>query len=699
MSFQASIPGAEPKAKQRSQAHRSLCVTIAEFLARFDDSRPTGGQWFVKCPGHDDRRASLAVREGADGRVLLHCHARCSTDRILTSMGLTSADLFTGVSPTTASSATIAQTYDYSDERRVLLYQSVRLEPKAFFQRRPNGAGGWITSVKGVRHVVYHLPDLKGREHILIVEGEKDVDACWAVGLPATCNAGGAGKWRDDYAQQLLASGARTVYVVPDNDAPGRAHAEHVARSCAAAGLDVRIVLLPDLPPKGDVTDFLVHHSKDELLALARTAPAFVGRHDLVSSRGTGHDAILIRMSDVQPEPVSWVWSRRLARGKVTALMGDPGVGKSFLALDMAARITTGGRWPDGGVTTAGDVVLLTAEDGLADTVRPRLDACGADTSRVWVLDAIRIGDGETRAFALETDIERLRAVILSRRAVLVIIDPVSSYLGSVESYKDTDVRRVLGPLVRLASETGVAMLGLLHLNKDTKAHALQRGMASMAFVAMPRIVLVVGPDPTEPNALAPGSRRVLASLKQNICEPAVPWSYVIEGGRVVWSEAREDLNAEMVLGGVPFTDAEARHDVEAFLREFLADGPHLQTEVVREAADRSISQSRLFRTRKKVCECEKVGFGTGRWYWRLKGDQRSLATGGSATVSPDPAKNGDSHPVSREISTTSSFFAGTAKNGEGANNGGDVTNPEYASVDQHSSMGETRVERIRTRF
>jgi putative DNA primase/helicase len=158
--------------------------------------------------------------------------------------------------------------YDYRDESGTLLYQVVRFEPKDFRPRRPDGNGGWTWNLNDVRRVPYRLPDLAGRDSVLVVEGEKDAEAAAALGFAATCNVGGAGKWRDDYTRQLVAAGVRRVWVVPDNDAPGRAHADSVVRSCRAAQIDARVVWLPDVPEKGDLSDYLKERGKDDLDAL-----------------------------------------------------------------------------------------------------------------------------------------------------------------------------------------------------------------------------------------------------------------------------------------------------------------------------------------------------------------------------------------------------------------------------------------------
>jgi hypothetical protein len=187
----------------------------------------------------------------------------------------------------------------------------------------------------------------------------------------------------------------------------------------------------------------------------------------------------------------------------------------------------------------------------------------------------------------------------------------------------------------------------------------------------------------------------VLASLKQNICPPATPWSFVVDGHRVVWGSACEHLNADELLASTVFRPPETPPDVEAFLQEYLAEGPRLQGDIVRAATDRGITESRLFRTRKRICDCEKVGFGTGRWYWRLKEAPRSHAIAGLSAIPLTNAKNGDSESGNADASTTSPFFAGGAKNGERAKNGAETRQGRQPATEPESAGGN-RVERIR---
>jgi len=148
-------------------------------------------------------------------------------------------------------------TYDYSDERGDLLFQVRRFESKTFRQRRPDNNGGWTWNVKGLRRVPYRLHELFARPAdriMFVVEGEKDADRLASLGFVATCNPGGAGKWQSDYAEFFR---GRDVAVLPDNDTAGHDHARSVAANLAPGAARVRILDLPDLPPKGDVSDWL----------------------------------------------------------------------------------------------------------------------------------------------------------------------------------------------------------------------------------------------------------------------------------------------------------------------------------------------------------------------------------------------------------------------------------------------------------
>jgi hypothetical protein len=248
----------------------SRVLAIGELFEAFQRN---GDGYKALCPAHHDNNPSLSINEGDDGRVLIHCHAGCDPQDVLAAVGLTFADLM----PSTRRLGSIVATYDYRDEQGQLLYQSVRYVPKNFKQRRPNGADGWVWSLKGVRRVLYRLPQLRANPTgpVIVVEGEKDADRLASLGALATTNPGGAGpgKWLNEYTEFLR---GRHVILLPDNDVVGWDHMQNVARSLHGVAASVRVVGLPGLSSRGDVSDWLdAGGTPAQLLALAEQTPLY----------------------------------------------------------------------------------------------------------------------------------------------------------------------------------------------------------------------------------------------------------------------------------------------------------------------------------------------------------------------------------------------------------------------------------------
>jgi putative DNA primase/helicase len=245
-------------------------MSAQEVLSKLNGVKRASDGWTARCPAHSDERNSLSVSEGGGGRALLYCHAGCSFEQIVAAIGAERQNTNGN------GSRMIVAAYDYTDEGRNLLSQAIRYEPKGFCQRRPDGAGGWIYKnvFEGVRRVPYRLPELLAADpqaFIYLTEGEKDVERLALLRLIATTNAGGVGKWRPEYNEYLR---GRHVVILPDNDEPGRKHAVQVARSLHGIAAGVRVLALPNLPPKGDVSDWLdAGGTVEQLSALAGSAP------------------------------------------------------------------------------------------------------------------------------------------------------------------------------------------------------------------------------------------------------------------------------------------------------------------------------------------------------------------------------------------------------------------------------------------
>ena len=215
---------------------------------------------------------------------------------------------------------------------------------------------------------------------------------------------------------------------------------------------------------------------------------------------------VSVRLADVEPKPIEWVWHHRIARGKITILSGDPGVSKSILSLDLAARMTKGTEWPDGkGRAPLGSVIILSAEDDVADTIRVRFAAAGGDATKCHVLQAV-MERRQERTFDLTRDLPKLRGMIEDLGDVVAIIaDPVNAYMGrpgKLDSFRDTDLRGVLTPLAKIAADMHVAVIAIVHLTKDGRRSALMSVMGSVAMVAAARSVFLVIEDAADPKRI-----------------------------------------------------------------------------------------------------------------------------------------------------------------------------------------------------
>jgi replicative DNA helicase len=278
MNARASRAGADPTAVAAYDAQQ-LVDLLAGRLPQA--KKQADGSYMALCPFHDDHTPSLKIGIGTGERGAFHCFG-CETSgnllQLSEKIGLAvrwMPDEMKREQTRKPAQRKIAATYDYVDENGEVLYQVVRFEPKDFRQRRPDGKGGWIWNLAGVRLVLYRLPELReaasAGSRVYIVEGEKDADRLWADGLVATTNAQGAGKWRAEYAASL--AGVEAI-IIPDNDDIGRAHARAVARSLRGTAQSVTILELPGLPPKGDVSDwFDAGHTASELDILILQTP------------------------------------------------------------------------------------------------------------------------------------------------------------------------------------------------------------------------------------------------------------------------------------------------------------------------------------------------------------------------------------------------------------------------------------------
>jgi hypothetical protein len=361
--------------------------------------------------------------------------------------------------------------------------------------------------------------------------------------------------------------------------------------------------------------------------------------------------AITRRLSDVQSESVSWLSPGRIPFGKLTVLEGDPGLGKSTVLLDLAARLTRGQGFPGDPALEPAHVILLTAEDGLADTVRPRLEAAGADCNRVHTLEGFIRDDGATGEIVLgdpnnPASLVVLEELIRATGAGLVIVDVLTAFLsGARDSYRDHDMRGALRPLASLAERTGCAIVVVRHLRKSGGGKAITAGGGSIAIGGAARSVLLVDKDPED------DERRVVASVKCNLAPPPPSLAFRIEGtetgvSRIVWL-GQSEHTAESLTEARASEAGEVgqRSKVEECadcLLDWLASGAMDRKEVLRLGRDRGFSDSTVERAARKIgVVAHRSGFGKeARSMWSLP----SYPSGEPISVNSRHMGNADGH-------------------------------------------------------
>jgi hypothetical protein len=337
-----------------------------------------------------------------------------------------------------------------------------------------------------------------------------------------------------------------------------------------------------------------------------------------------GRHAVIVAAAAVGPETMTWLDPGRLAVGALTMAVGLPDQGKTLIACDLAARLSSGmplppaGRFSDAGARRR--TVILTNEDTLASTMVPRLIAAGADLAQISFIQMVRDADGTLSLLTLDEDIDVLEAAIETVDPALVVIDGLAGYLGDVKSHNDADVRRVLSPFAAVLARTNTAGLGLMHPPKvTTNLHYYAGG--SVAFSAIPRVVLGVAPDPEDEHE---NPRRFVAKLKGNLYGRVPTLAYRITAPseaavpRLEWEPEPVTVNIADVFAPPQESSEErgSRHECEAWLQSTLADGMKPATEMEQAARKAGFKKMTLRRARERVCDSVKDG---SHWCWFLK--------------------------------------------------------------------------------
>lgn len=584
-------------------------MEIQEVIARLNNVKPAAGGYNACCPAHDDRHPSLSVSQGADGRILLHCHAGCPTEDILAKLGLAKTDLF--VKPAPARS--IAAVYDYTDENGNLLFQKVRYEPKDFRCRIPDGRGGWIYQLNGTRRVLYNLPHLIKNDIVFAAEGEKDCCTLGRYGYCAVTNFDGAGKWSADYNPYFK---GKIVYIIPDNDTPGRRHAEMVFKNLQPLAAECRIVQLPS--PYKDVSDFFAAGGTvEQFNDLCLKAPC--GIPAAWQDQTAPNRLQFVNLDDVQVQQMEWLWPNRIPKGMLSLIVGNPNAGKTFAACSIIASVTTAGDWPDC-LNTAqpGRVLFFGEEDSFSRILKPRILANGGDCRLVSGFECV-LAEGKEQEFSVAEHIELLQKAVDSFGDVaLIVFDPITAYLRRVNANDNVEVRCAMIGLQRLAQKTGVTILGLSHFSKKADLEAIYRILGSTAFVAAARSVWAVIHEKTDS-----ADRRIFAPIKSNYSIDPTGLAFKIIDGAVCWQPEPIEQPIDAILQQSADNRRREKNLAKDWLKHRLEGSTLPAVKILADAEAAGFSRTTIHRAADDLGVLKKRSAAEGnRSFWSLFTDR-----------------------------------------------------------------------------
>ena len=436
----------------------------------------------VRCPFHDDKNPSMSVNME---KGVWKCHAGCGGGGLLEfEVKLSGCDL-------DAAKANVAEllgdkqafvvsrkpeaVYQYHAANGRLVFEKLRYPGKQFTQRKPNGRGGWEHKLGDCSKPLYRLPEVLVANEIFVCEGEKDADTVRGVNLgnrdaglfvAATTNFDGAGNWRDEYAPYFL---GKKVVILPDNDEPGRKHAEQVARSVHRYAAGVKIVALPGLPEKGDVSDFMKDHSAAELVAEIKKAPQWLPAKEEVEPFFVGALTFAMRI----PDEIDWAVQGIIPRGWNGFIIADPKSLKSYSAVDLLICLSLGIPWMGFKIPRRMRTALLAREDywGLTSWrikhfLRGKEEAVGLMPAMAWMIGCTSTrGPAASWALDNDADLQRLIAELKHRRCEFVVLD-VFRRLHFADENDNTEMQVILDRVTRIQSEVGCAIGIVHHANK-----------------------------------------------------------------------------------------------------------------------------------------------------------------------------------------------------------------------------------------
>lgn len=600
----------------KAQIEQHFTGHFQEFFSKYLPNgvkRIGGDEYQALCPFHDDKKPSFSINAQTG---LYFCHGcqkkgswahfyakkhglddrrdfRLILDGICRDFNLNS-DSAPKERPQ------LVKAYDYVDERDTLLYQVCRLNPKGFTQRRPNGNGGWEYKLDGTPRVPYRLPELIKAPEIIIAEGEKDCDNLAALGFTATTNPGGAGKWRKEYGTYCT---GKSVIIVPDNDEPGRKHAKAVAAALYGIAKDIKIVTLPDLPPAGDVSDFIARFGKPDeaveaLSKIIADAPvykpeqAYIAKNQPRPSNPLPCARTCEDLRKLYSRTLRWIWRQHIPGGMPVMVNGREGTGKTTICLGMAKETLE--------THEQGIVVWVACEGQLANTLGQAEAMRLAENPRFRIAE-LAPGDYLFR-FDRPDHLKKFSELIssLEREApvLAVFIDSIRGMTGFGDN--DSEVGNVMMAVnSAVCDRHGSSLVYIDHWKKGRTQgdHSLlDKAVGSTAKTSAVRLVLSVLP--------VSKLKRALKEAKNNIGTP-VPELEVFKSpsGRIIFQESRQA------------TEQSLRDQAEELLFSMFSERQRIPAAEIAEEAEKHEMSFDTVKKLKDTLGIESVREGE-KWVW-----------------------------------------------------------------------------------